>query len=242
MTVIDDLVAEAVRLDSILSLLTEAQWLADSAADGWSVADVVLHLAQGDEGVATSAGGTGPRAGAAADVTVDEWAARMVEAERAATPEVFLRWRQSRDAAVAALRAADPQQPLQWVAGPVKPATLATTRLAEYWAHGLDITGPFGIDFPDTSRLRHIAWLAHRTLPYALSLAGEAPAAVRCSLTAPDGATTWTFGPDDAESEISGPAGAFCRVAAQRLDPAVSGLHATGPSGAAALRVARTYA
>lgn len=39
MTVIDDLVAEAVRLDSILSLLTEAQWLADSAADGWSVAD-----------------------------------------------------------------------------------------------------------------------------------------------------------------------------------------------------------
>ena len=83
-TVVDDLVAEAVRLDSILSLLTEAQWLADSAADGWSVADVVLHLAQGDEGVAASAGGTGPRAGAAADVTVDEWAARMVEAERAA--------------------------------------------------------------------------------------------------------------------------------------------------------------
>jgi uncharacterized protein (TIGR03084 family) len=241
-TVTDDLVAEAVRLDSILSLLTEAQWLADSAADGWSVADVVLHLAQGDEGVAASAGGTGPRAGAAADVTVDEWAARMVEAERAAPSEVFLRWRQGRDAAVAALRAADPQQPLQWVAGPVKPATLATTRLAEYWAHGLDITGPFGIDFPDTSRLRHIAWLAHRTLPYALSLAGEAPAAVRCSLTAPDGATTWTFGPDDAESEISGPAGAFCRVAAQRLDPAVSGLRATGPSGAAALRVVRTYA
>jgi uncharacterized protein (TIGR03084 family) len=244
-SVVDDLVAEEVRLDSILSLLTEAQWLADSAADGWSVADVVLHLAQGDEGVAASAGGTGPRERAAAAGTVDEWAARMVDAERAAPKEVFLRWRQSRDAAVAALRAADPQQPLQWVAGPVKPATLATTRLAEYWAHGLDITGPFGIDFPDTSRLRHIAWLAHRTLPYAMSLAGEAPAAVRCSLTAPDGATTWTFGPDDAESEISGPAGAFCRVAAQRLDPdapAASGLRATGPHGVAALRAIRTYA
>jgi uncharacterized protein (TIGR03084 family) len=241
-TVIDDLVAEEVRLDSVLSLLTEAQWLADSAADGWSVADVVLHLAQGDEGVVASAGGASPRAGTAAAETVDEWAARMVEAERAAPPETFLRWRRSRDAAVAALRAADPQAPLQWVAGPVKPATLATTRLAEYWAHGLDITGPFRIDFPDTSRLRHIAWLAHRTLPYAMSLAGETPAAVRCSLTAPDGATTWTFGPDDAESEISGPAGAFCRVAAQRLDPAASGLRTTGPHGAAALRVVRTYA
>jgi len=247
-TVVDDLVAEAVRLDSILSLLTEAQWLAESAADGWSVADVVLHLAQSDEGVVAAAAGTdgtGPRAGAGADSTVDEWAARMVETERAAPAEVFLRWRRSRDAAVAALRAADPQQPLQWVTGPVKPATLATTRLAEYWAHGLDITGPFGIDFPDTSRLRNIAWLAHRTLPYALSLAGEAPAAVRCSLTAPDGVTIWTFGPDDAESEISGPAGVFCRVAAQRLAPdapAASGLRATGPHGAVALRVVRTYA
>jgi uncharacterized protein (TIGR03084 family) len=239
---VDDFVAEAVRLEGILGLLTEAQWLTESGADGWSVADVVLHLAQSDEGVVASAGGADLREGVAAAGTVDDWAARMVDAERAAPAQVFARWRRARDAAADALRAADPQVPLQWVAGPVKPATLATTRLAEYWAHGLDITGPFGIDFPDTSRLRHIAWLAHRTLPYAFSLAGETPAAVRCSLTAPDEVTMWTFGPDDAESEISGPAGAFCRVAAQRLDPAASGLQATGPHGATALRVVRTYA
>ena len=243
-TVIDDLAAEAVRLDGILGLLTEDQWLADSGAEGWSVADVVLHLAQSDEAVVASAEGANPRAGAAGDGTVDEWAARQVDAERGAPAEAFLRWRHGRDAAVQALRNADPQKPVQWVAGPVKPATLATTRLAEYWAHGLDITGPFRIDFPDTERLRHIAWLAHRTLPYAFSLTGAAPAdtAVRCTLTAPDGESTWTFGPDNAESEISGPAGAFCRVAAQRLDPAESGLRATGPHGATALRVVRTYA
>ena len=35
---------------------------------------------------------------------------------------------------------------------PVKPAALAATRLAEYGAHGLDITGPFRIDSPGTSR------------------------------------------------------------------------------------------
>jgi uncharacterized protein (TIGR03084 family) len=241
-TVIDDYVAESVRLEGILALLTEAQWLAPSGADGWSVADVVLHLALSDEGVVASAGGASPMAGAAPGDTADEWAARQVDAERAAPAPVFSRWRQARADAVEALRAADPRAPLQWVGGPVKPATLATTRLAEYWAHGLDITGPFGIDFPDTSRLRHIAWLAHRTLPYAFSLAGEAPCVVRCSLTAPDGTTTWTFGPDDAESEISGEAGAFCRVAARRLDPARSGLRATGPHAATALRVVRTYA
>ena len=85
------------------------------------------------------------------------------------------------------MRAADPDRPVQWMVGTIKPATLATTRLAEHWAHGLDIAGPLGADFPDTGRLRHIAWLAHRTLPYALSLAGEPAAAVRCELTAPDG-------------------------------------------------------
>jgi uncharacterized protein (TIGR03084 family) len=241
LTVIDDFVAEALRLQSILGLLTQAQWRADSRADGWSVADVVLHLAQSDEAVAASADGADHRGDVAAGGTVDGWAARMVDAERTTPDLVFARWREARDTAVEALRAADPKLPLPWVAGPMKPATLTTTRLAEYWAHGLDITGPLGIDFPDTDRLRHIAWLAHRTLPYALSRAGEGPAAVRCSLTAPDKVTTWTFGPDNADSEITGPAGAFCRVAAQRLDPADSGLRAAGPHGAAALRVVRTY-
>jgi uncharacterized protein (TIGR03084 family) len=240
MTVMDDLAAEKARLEGILGGLTREEWLAESGAGGWSAADVVLHLAQSDEGVVASARGLDPRA--AATGTVDEWAAQRVHAERAGPEEAFARWRGASEAALDALRAADPQVPLRWVTGLVKPATLATTRLAEYWTHGLDITGPLGIDFPDTGRLRHIAWLAHRTLPYAFSLSGEAPAAVHCTLTAPDGVSTWTFGPQEAESEISGPAGAFCRVAAQRLDPAVSGLRAAGPRGAAALRVVRTYA
>jgi hypothetical protein len=52
----------------------------------------------------------------------------------------------------------------------------------------------------------------------------------------------WRFGPPDAESAITGAAGAFCRVAAQRLDPERSGLEASGPAGTTALRLVRTYA
>jgi hypothetical protein len=87
------------------------------------------------------------------------------------------------------------------------------------WAHGLDIAGPLGIAFPDTHRLCHIAWLAHRSLRYAFALAGDHLHEVFCELTAPDG-----------------------RVAAQRLAPKESGLQVTGPPGASALRVLRTYA
>ena len=62
---------------------------------------------------------------------------------------------------------------------PLKPATLATTRLAEHWAHALDIVEPLGIPFPDTDRLRHIAWLGHGTLPYAFGLPASRPG--RCA-------------------------------------------------------------
>jgi uncharacterized protein (TIGR03084 family) len=243
MTVFDDLAAEQDRLADILTGLSEAQWLTESAAAGWSVADVVLHLAQSEEGVISSASGGVPRRIAStAGGTVDDRAEQWVKAERAAPAVVFARWQQARRDAMAALLAADSQQPLEWVAGPIKPSTLATTRLAEHWAHGLDITGPLGIGLPDTGRLRHIAWLAHRTLPYALVRAGEPTAEVRCELTAPDGMEIWSFGPPEAQSSISGPAGAFCRVAAQRLSPSQSGLAAAGPRGETALRVLRTYA
>jgi uncharacterized protein (TIGR03084 family) len=252
MTIFDDLAAEQERLETILLGLDEAQWMSPSGARGWTIADVVLHLAQSEEGVEATAAHRRPRTGlgALAGTTMDERAAKAVRMERAAPAEVFARWQRARQAGLAAIRAADPDQPLEWVTGPVKPATLATTRLAEHWAHGLDITGPLGIKFPDTERLRHVAWLAHRTLPYALSLAGLPPVAVHCELTGPDDASpdnssTWQFGPPDAESAITGAAGDFCRVAAQRLDPndpAQSGLRASGPHGAAALRVLRTYA
>ena len=141
--------------------------MSPSGAQGWTIADVVLHLAQSEEGVEATAAHRPLRTGLGAVVgdATDDRAAEAVRMERAAPAEVFARWQRARQAALAAVRAADPDQPLEWVTGPVKPATLATTRLAEHWAHGLDITGPLGIEFPDTERLRHVAWLAHRTLP-----------------------------------------------------------------------------
>lgn len=241
MGIFDDLVAEQDRLEGILGSLDEAAWRSPSAAAGWSVADVVLHLAQTEEAVVATATGADLRAGAAA-ASVDDVMDELVRAERAEPAVVFERWRAARRQAVAALREADPGQPLPWVDTPLKPATLATTRLAEHWAHGLDITGPLGAGFPDTQRLRHVAWLAHRTLPYALSRAGEGAAEVYCDLAAPEGAARWRFGPPGAASVITGPAGDFCRVAAQRLAPGDSRLRASGPHGRAALRVLRTYA
>jgi uncharacterized protein (TIGR03084 family) len=145
MEIFDDLVAEQDRLEAILSELSPDAWLSSSGAADWTIADVVLHLAQTDEAVVSVAA-----AAAAGEVfgmglgtgSVDEIMGRLVNAERTTPDAVFERLRNARSAAVAALRKADPNQPLAWVATGLKPRTLATTRLAEHWAHGLDITGP----------------------------------------------------------------------------------------------------
>jgi uncharacterized protein (TIGR03084 family) len=239
--VFDDLAAEHAQLDAVLAALEPHQWAAPSACAGWTVTDVVIHLAQTEEFVVATASGA-PSFARDDDTPLDDLVERMVDADRALTAEaVFGRWRRASAAAVASLRERPPTDRLAWAAAPLSPRTLATTRIAEHWAHAHDIAGPLGIAYPDTARLRHIAWLGHRTLPYAFAIAGEAGGPVRCELTGPDG-RTWRYGDPAAPSLISGPAGEFCRVGARRLAPEDTALRADGPHAAAALRVLRNYA
>lgn len=239
--------AETDRLDGLLRGLDDTQWAAPSACDGWSVADVVLHLAQSEESVVSAiedSDATLPfaRYAEGAD-SVDAVMAAAIEAERGDPgAAVRDRWRAAHDRALALLEAADPKDVVPWAATPLKVRTLTVTRLAEHWIHSMDVHGPLGVDLPDTDRLWPIARLAHRTIPYAFAMndLGEPPS-VRLELKAPDGAP-WTFGDEGAEVVISGPAGDLCRVAARRLDPANSALAATGDRAPDVLRVIRTYA
>lgn len=244
--IFDDLAAEQDRIEKLLAALDDEAWTSPSAAAGWSVADVVLHLAQTEETVVASVGGISLAemlpASVAGMTTMDQIMDQWVCAERGSPAATFDRWRRARRVALGALRAADPATPLPWAAAPLRPTTLATTRLAEHWAHALDIVVPLNLELPDTDRLRHVAWLAHQSLPYGFALVAEQPHDVYCELTAPDGVTLWTYGEPHAESHITGTAGAFCRVGARRLAPESSGLLATGPHGPAALRALRNYA
>jgi uncharacterized protein (TIGR03084 family) len=240
--IFDDLAAEHEQLAAVLTMLDSAAWEHPSGASGWTIADVVLHLAQTEEMVVASARAGAPEATRDGGWSgVDATAAAWVERERGSGDAVLARWQQARRDALAALRSADPDVKLAWVDSPLKPATLATTRLAEHWAHALDIAPPLGIDYPDTDRLRHVAWLGHATLPYAFAGAGREPQPVRCSLVSPSGEPV-DLGPVDALSTISGALGAFCRVGARRLPASESGLTTTGPYGAVALGLLRNYA
>ncbi len=241
MDIFDDLEGELAQLESMLESLTAAQWLSPSDALGWSVADVVLHLAQTEESIPLSASSPTEAMWSDDGNKVDDMVEQWVQRERDEPSATFERWKVAHRHAVATLRAADPLRKIRWAAAPLKPATLATTRIAEHWAHALDIAVPLGIDYPDTDRLRHIAWLGYNTLPYAFRLAGIDPQPVFVELTSPRG-TTWTFGDSSAATQVCGTASEFCRIGARRLAPHDSDVLATGPLATQTLQLLRNYA
>ena len=239
------LAAEGERFDEMLAGLGAGEAARESACPGWSVGDVVLHLAQTEEAVVSSIKGEPFFPPAASEATtVDGVMDAWVAAERGhAWEEVRDSWRAAHRAAVAALRKADPDRAVAWAAAPLKPMTLATTRLSEHWIHGLDISGPLGIPYPDSDRLWHIARLAHRTLPYAYMRAGQSdPPSVYLELAAPTSDETWTFGDGNAECRIRGDASELCRVAARRVEPPTTSLVGEGPRADEVLGLIRTYA
>jgi uncharacterized protein (TIGR03084 family) len=238
------------ELDGILSGLDEAGWQAPSRCAGWSVTDVVLHLAQTDEMARASLDGNfrehlegvARSWGAAADV--DQGADAMVAAERGAPgPDVHQRWRTGAAELRSMLAGCDPSTRVPWVAGDLAARTLTTTRLAECWIHTGDVATAFGPLPPATDRLRFIARLAWRTVPYAFTRAGRpAPGPVAFVLEGPAG-DEWRFLPDDpATTTVTGPALDLCLVAGQRADAADTALRADGPDGAAVLELVRTFA
>jgi uncharacterized protein (TIGR03084 family) len=167
----------------------------------------------------------------------------MVDAQRGKpASEVYARWRDGVDRMMQEFHAIDPHTRVPWVAGMLSAHTLATTRLAETWIHTNDVAAGLGVDLPSPDRLRHIARLAWRTLPYAYMRAGrELKGTVRFELTAPDG-DTWVFADGDAGTVVRGPVRDLCEVAAQRANAADTALTAEGPEADGVLELVRTFA
>jgi uncharacterized protein (TIGR03084 family) len=250
--VVTALVDQHAELADLVGGLDEARWATPSRCEGWSVSDVLLHLAQTDQMAIDSLSGrlaegmsawteVLAQAGAA---NVDDGAGLMVERERGAPgPAVFQRWRTGATALVDAFEAGDLSRQVTWVVGELSARTLASTRLAECWIHTGDIAFGLGVELEPTDRLWHIARLAWRTLPYAFAQAGRTLAGpVAFRLRAPNG-DGWTFEAEDAPlTVVEGDALELCLVAGRRLPGAESDLTAEGPDAEAVLDLVRTFA
>ena len=245
------LASQHAELAELIDRCTNDDWERATRCEGWDVAAVLVHLAQTDELATASARGEldqyadgllGNRE--RQTVSVDAAVAAQVDVDRGAGGEAIRqRWYEASRAMRAAFDAGDPRRRVTWVAGQFSLRTLATTRLSECWIHTGDIASALGVELPPTDRLRHIARLAWRTLPYAFERADMAMnGPVALDLIAPNG-DRWRFDPDSPpRTTIRGSAAEFCAVAARRLDPEATHLMAEGPDAAAVLRLVRTYA
>jgi uncharacterized protein (TIGR03084 family) len=248
--ILEDLADQHVELAGLLNGLDEDGWQRYSPCSGWSIADVVLHLAQTDEMAIASIRGTFAETvealteGITGVTSVDEGVDSMVQRERGAPGDaVGKRWAASAEELRRELAAADPGKRVTWVAGELAAKTLAVTRIAETWFHTRDVAEGLGVTIDPTDRIRHIARLAWRTLPYAFMRDGrELSGPVAFLLRAPTG-VVWEMVPDEpALTTVTGDAFELCLVAGQRLRAEQTGLVAEGPDAADVLRLVRSYA
>jgi uncharacterized protein (TIGR03084 family) len=244
--VIDDLRAESEELDRLVAELSPEQWALATPAPGWTIAHQIAHLAWTDHSSVLA-------------VTDREAFSREVEKALAAPgdfvdngaeegagkpPERLLAdWRAGREALEEALRAAPEGARFPWYGPPMSTASMATARLMETWAHGMDVVDALGVKRTPTDRLRHIVRLGVRTRDFAFGVHGlPVPfEEFRVELTAPSG-ELWTFGPEDGDERVTGPALDFCLLVTQRAHRADLALEAVGPDADRWLDIAQAFA
>jgi uncharacterized protein (TIGR03084 family) len=241
-----DLRAEADALDGVVAELEETAWLNPTPADGWTIAHQIAHLAWTDQQALLAA--TDPdgftravsEAGAALSEAVDD-AAHAGATD--APGRLLARWREGRTELAEQLAALPDGARLPWFGPPMSAVSMATARLMETWAHGVDVTEALHHPPSVSGRLRHVAHIGVRTRDFAFRQNGLTPPAeeFRVELTAPDG-DTWTWGPEDAAQRVTGPALDFCLRVTRRRHRADLALVATGPDADQWLDVAQAFA
>ena len=226
----------------MVAALPDAGWRTATPAQGWTVAHQVAHLAWTDQAALQAATGPDAFRAAASDLgtAVDDAAAAGAQLP----PEELLeQWRTGREALRAALADLPPGTALPWFGPPMSAASMATARLMETWAHGVDVRDALDLPSPVTARLRAVAHLGVRTRNFAFAVHGQSPpvAPYRVELTGPDGAL-WTWGPPDAAQRVTGPALDFCLRVTQRRALEDLALSADGADAHRWLDLAQAFA
>jgi uncharacterized protein (TIGR03084 family) len=242
---VDDLVAESAALDAVLDGLTPRQWSLATPAAGWSIADQISHLAYFDERTLQSLSDP-DQFRRDARILVGEgenFSDRVAAAYRGRDVDLLGWFRTARSALVSSYRLCHPVRRLPWYGPDMSPASSVTARLMETWAHGQDVLDALGMERSPTDRLRHIAHLGIRALPYSYSINqfAQPTEPIRVELRAPGG-SQWTWGPPGLADRVTGQALDFCLVVTQRRHVLDTALVVIGSTARQWISIAQAFA
>ncbi|GLE51486.1 TIGR03084 family metal-binding protein [Mycobacterium montefiorense] len=241
-----DLRAESDDLDTLVTPLTAERWADPTPSPGWTVAHQIGHLLWTDRVAlisVTDEAGFGAVLGEAMQDPVGFVDAGA--AELAATPpaELLSDWRTTRHRLHDALLTVEQSRKLPWFGPPMSPASMATARLMETWAHGLDVADALGVKRTPSERLHSIAHLGVRTRDYAFVVNELVPPTepFLVELRSPGG-DTWSWGPADAAQRVIGAAEDFCFLVTQRRPLSNLDITAHGADAQRWLEIAQAFA
>ena len=244
--VIDDLQTESEALDALVAGLSPEQWTLATPAPGWTIAHQIGHLWWTDRVALLSV--TDEPAFDALVADSQETAATFVDDaanEAAAVPpaELLANWRRTRADLHGVLRAVPAGRTLRWFGPPMSGTSMATARLMETWAHGVDVADTLEVGVVASARLKSVAHLGVRARDFAYLVNGRTPPPepFRVELDAPDGGV-WEWGPADAAQRVRGSALDFCYLVTQRRPRADLDVVAEGPDAREWLTIAQAFA
>lgn len=241
-----DLRAESDELDALVADLPAATWSESTPSPGWTIAHQVAHLLWTDCVALTAITDEAGFAAVVEAASKDPSAFVDAGAEELALmppDELLTDWRRTRSRLHDELLTVADGRKLPWFGPPMSAPSMATARLMETWAHGLDVADALGVDRPATARLKSIAHIGVRTRDFAFAVNGLAPPAdpFLVELCAPDG-STWSWGPGDAAQRVTGSAQDFCMLVTQRRSRSQLDVTATGADAERWLGIAQAFA
>jgi uncharacterized protein (TIGR03084 family) len=244
--IVADLRAESDDLDTLVTPLPADRWADPTPAPGWTIAHQIAHLLWTDRAALKAVTDETGFAELVAAAMQDPFGFVDAAAEELATmppAELLTDWRVTRARLHDALLTVAHGRKLPWFGPPMSAASMATARLMETWAHGLDVADTLGVQRPASERLRSIAHLGVRTRDYAFTVNNLAPptAPFLVELRGPRG-DTWSWGPADAAQRVTGSAEDFCFLVTQRRPLSTLDVTADGPDAQRWLKIAQAFA
>jgi uncharacterized protein (TIGR03084 family) len=244
--VLADLAAESADLDDRVGSLDEGGWRTPTPAAGWTIAHQIAHLAWTDQAALFAIREPDAFARQIADLwTATESPVDAAAQRGAAQPpaELLAQWRAGRAALHDALVAVPDGGRITWFGPPMSPASMATARLMETWAHGLDVAEALGSLPAPTDRVRHVCHIGVRTRDFSYAVRDLTPPAepFRVELTGPSG-DRWTWGPADASQSVTGDGYGFALLAIRRRHRDDVDVRAHGPDADRWLDIIQAFA
>jgi uncharacterized protein (TIGR03084 family) len=240
-----DLATEAAELDAVVSGLSSEEWNQPTPAPGWTIGHQIAHLAFIASLAKLAATDAQTFEAVAAEGRKDFQGAvdgKLREFLADPQPLVIQRWRDEQRAAGEALAALPKNGMVPWLVNPLPVGVLAAAGMMELYGHGQDVRDALGVSRTPSDRIGHLAFFGTRTRDFGYLANGIEPPAeeFRFELTAPSG-TVWTFGPEDAEQRISGPADDYCLLVTRRRHRDDLALTAVGAEADRYLDIAQAY-